>query len=144
MRFNAFLGKDRKERLTGFFVGIVFLVSFIAFYKLFFTYPKGTSIYNSLSHEDRFSLTGSLFQTDHFQSLAIDLSFVFENTIIGYIFTYLLYWFLSNFVVAVFMLLALYRCVKYKIRLEFKDISSLVMVACGYLLYTIMHQPVHG
>ena len=74
MRFNAFLGKDRKERLTGFFVGIVFLVSFIAFYKLFFTYPKGTSIYNSLSHEDRFSLTGSLFQTDHFQSLAIDLS----------------------------------------------------------------------
>lgn len=135
-----FWGKDRKERLSGFFVGIVFLVSFIAFYKLFFTYPKDASIYNSLSREDRFSLTGSLFQTDHFQSLAIDLSFVFENTVIGYILTYLLYWFLSNFVVAVFMLLALYRCVKYKIRLEFKDISSLAMVVCGYLFYTIMHQ----
>lgn len=134
------LGKDRKEKQNGFIAGLLILISFIIFYKLLFTYPDNPIVYKTTSPGERFSLTDSLYMSGYFYNLIGNLTAIFENKYISYIVSYALYLFMSNFVVATFMLLGIHRCIKYRIFPEISEVASFMMVFCGYLCYLIISQ----
>lgn len=133
-------GESKKEKVEGLISGFLILISFLIFYKLLFTYPNNPAVYKVVSQRDRLSLTDSLYFSGYFHNLAEDLSNIFENKYLSYSVTYVIYWFLSNFVMGIFIIVAIFRCIRYKICLEIDEIASVVMVICGYLCYTFYSQ----
>lgn len=137
-----FGGRNRKDKVDGLIAGLFYFFTFISIYRLLFTYPNNSHIYDVAILEKRvsFSPTDSLFYSGYFKELVINLTNVFENKYVGYIVSYAMYLFLSNFVVGCFILLALKICIQYKIKLRIENIASLGIVICGYLMYTLMTQ----
>lgn len=138
--FILLTGKNKKEKTRGLLAGLLFSTVFLITYKTLFTYPDDLSIYSGATAIERTSLTNTLFRSGYFEYLKDALVGVFESKYVGYAFTFILFWLMSNFVMAVFLLVALYICVKNRIHLEAQDIGTVAMVLTGYILYTFTWQ----